>query len=520
MVLKRLLRGLKNLRAKKTEALLPPVPKPVDASTSRISRPAPPPTKQPHVPPQTRDRRPPRRVEGPPAQRSGAPQKLQGPSKPWDPSLHPVPPAEGKTRFQDFSLCPELLHAVEDLKFQYCTPIQAIALPAALSGRDVAGQAQTGTGKTAAFLITIFQHLHSRPLSEPAGNGRPRALIIAPTRELVLQIGRDAEALGAHLPLRSIAVVGGQEMDRQRRQLHSGPVDVLAATPGRLLDFQQRREISLAGVEILVLDEADRMLDMGFIPDVRRIIHSTPPRERRQTLLFSATLSPEVLRLASQWTRDPVRLDVKPEDVASPLVDQVVYIVTTAQKTALLVNLLRQSNAGRVLLFVNRRDTGEHVEGLLKACKFKVGLISGALTQERRTKTLEEFRAGRLPILVATDVAGRGLHIDSVTHVINYNLPHDAEDYVHRIGRTGRAGEQGISISFASEDEAFYLPDIEKFIGRELKCVHPEDAWLTLPEDLAGRASSTAEPARRSFSRGGYGSRPPRGGSRGGPRRR
>jgi ATP-dependent RNA helicase RhlB len=514
MVLKRLLRGLQRLRGTKKTAEAKPGPAPHPQPPHRESAPKkaaprPAPARQrladaPRAEP--RSPRPPR---------ADAPPKPRAPAAPWDPALHAGPPAEGKTRFQDLPICPEIQHAVHDLGFEYCTPIQAIALPPALAGRDVAGQAQTGTGKTAAFLITVFQHIQSHPLASPPGNGKPRALVIAPTRELVLQIGRDAEALGAHLPLHTVAVVGGQEMERQRRQLHSRPVDLLAATPGRLLDFQQRREISLAGVEILILDEADRMLDMGFIPDVRRIIHSTPPRERRQTLLFSATLSPEVLRLASQWTRDPVRLDVKPDEAASALIDQVVYIVMTAQKTPLLVHLLRQPGADRVLLFVNRRDTGEHVEHLLKTFQFKAGLISGALTQERRTKTLEAFREGRLQVLVATDVAGRGLHIDAVSHVINYNLPHDAEDYVHRIGRTGRAGEQGVSISFASEDEAFYLPDIEKFIGRELKCVQPDEAWLTLPPDLAGRAAPAAEPARRPMRRDGF-----RPGPRRGPRRR
>ncbi|MDZ4200322.1 MAG: DEAD/DEAH box helicase, partial [Kiritimatiellia bacterium] len=255
--------------------------------------------------------------------------------EPWDPVSYVVPPQEGKIRFQDLPLCPELLHACADLEFQYCTPIQQIALPPSLEGKDVAGQAQTGTGKTAAFLLSIFQHMVNHPLPERPANGHPRALIIAPTRELALQIGRDAEALGKYLPYQTLAVVGGQEMDRQRRILTSAPISILAATPGRLLDFHTRREISLSKVEILVLDEADRMLDMGFIPDVRRIIHSTPPRDRRQTFLFSATLSPDILRLASQWTRDPVRLDVEPEDIASRSVEQIVYIVTTEKKTAL-----------------------------------------------------------------------------------------------------------------------------------------------------------------------------------------
>jgi ATP-dependent RNA helicase RhlB len=401
---------------------------------------------------------------------------------------------EGKTRFHDLNLRAELMHAIFDLGFQYCTPVQAEALPAALAGRDVAGRAQTGTGKTAAFLVGIFQHMLHTPPPPGRPPGSARALVLAPTRELVMQIEKDARAIGAYCPFRAVAVYGGTELDKQRQALCRGQPDLVIATPGRLLDFSRRHCVHLGQVEILIIDEADRMLDMGFIPDVRSIVYRTPRKERRQTMLFSATLSDTVTRLASSWTRNPVRVNIDPEQVAVDTVEQVVYIVTSRQKFALLYNLLKREHLQRVLLFANRRDTAARLTHELKRHGVDCALISGALAQEQRTRTLQAFREGRVRILVATDVASRGLHVEGIGHVINYNLPTEPEDYVHRIGRTGRAGARGASVSFACEDEAMYIPDIEKFIGRPLACVPPPDEWLQIPADVKP-APSWAPPA-------------------------
>ncbi len=461
--------------------------------------------------------RPPHRGERGP--RGGGPRPPQGPPPPqrepdgaWDPAAHVVPAVEGKVRFADFSLARPLLHAIADMGFQYATPIQVNSLPDALAGRDVFGQAQTGTGKTAAFLLATFQRFLTRegaPESRRAGT--PRALVLAPTRELAMQIEKDARAIAKYSGLAVACVYGGADMDRQRRAL-TGTVDLLIATPGRLLDFHSRHDVHLNRVEVLVIDEADRMLDMGFIPDVRRIIYSTPHKDRRQTMLYSATLSEPVRRLASNWTRDPVRIEVAPEHVAVDTVDQRVYIATVAEKFPLLYNLITRENWDRALLFVNRRGTAERVCEMLRRCGIEALLISGALSQGQRTRALEDFRAGKARVLVATDVAGRGIHIEGVSHVVNYNIPLDPEDYVHRIGRTGRAGASGTSVTFACEEESFYLPPIEKYIGRPLKCTLPDVAWVSLPEGMTVPVIEDRPPRREGDRRG-----PPR--RSGGPRR-
>ncbi|MBU1693314.1 MAG: DEAD/DEAH box helicase [Verrucomicrobia bacterium] len=432
---------------------------------------------------------------------------------PWDPASFEVPTIEGQTRFQDFDLPPEILHAIADLDFRYCTPIQAAILPPTLQGKDAYGRAQTGTGKTAAFLVAILTRFLRQPAKEPRRKGTPRALVIAPTRELVIQIEKDALELARYTPCRALAVYGGMDYDKQRQALTDYVVDLVVATPGRLLDFRRRGDIHLSQVEVLVIDEADRMLDLGFIPDVRTIVHSTPPKNERQTLFFSATLTPEVMRLASQWTTDPVSVEIAPEQVAVDTVNQKVYIVTIRDKFALLYNILTRENAPRVLVFANRRDHSERLMENLRRYGIDCALLTGAVDQRKRLRVLEDFRAGKIRVVVATDVAGRGLHVEGISHVINYNLPMDPEDYVHRIGRTGRAGVSGISVSFADEDDGHYLPQIEKFMGRALPCIHPEDDWLVLPAPLyAAREPkfSSRRPPGRSFG-------PRRGG--GGPRR-
>jgi ATP-dependent RNA helicase RhlB len=402
----------------------------------------------------------------------------QRPEKPWDVSRFKVPAAPGKTRFHDLSISAEVMQAISDLNFQYCTPVQGAVLPHSLAGLDVAGQAQTGTGKTAAFLITILTHLLSKPAPARRRSSSPRALVLSPTRELCLQIERDARLLSKYTGCSVVAVFGGMEFDKQRQLLAGKNVDIIVATPGRLLDFQRRKFLNLGMVEILVIDEADRMLDMGFIPDVRRIVESTPPKARRQTMLFSATLTSDVRRLTSSWTKDARIVEVKPEQVAVDTIDQHVYITTTEEKFALLYNMIEKQNLERVLVFANRRDVSMRLAEKLKSYGISTGLLTGDVDQVRRIKTLEAFRTGKSRVLVATDVAARGLHIEGISHVVNYNLPMNAEDYVHRIGRTGRAGASGISVSFACEDDAPQIPVIEQFLGRKLEAVYPDDAWL------------------------------------------
>lgn len=401
--------------------------------------------------------------------------------KPWSLADFVVEPEEGKTRFHDFDLAPELMHAIQDLGFPYCTPIQAQVLGHTLAGKDAIGRAQTGTGKTAAFLIsTISQLTQTRPPDERY-MGEPRALIIAPTRELVVQIANDAVALTKYTNLNVMGFVGGMDFDKQRRQLEARYCDILVATPGRLLDFNQRGDIHLDMVEVLVLDEADRMLDMGFIPQVRQIIRQTPNKAERQTLLFSATFTDEVMSLSQQWTTDPAIVEIEPETVASDSIEQHVYAVAGSDKYKLLYNLIQNNDWPRVIVFANRRDEVRRIEERLTRDGISAAQMSGDVAQHKRTRVLEDFRSGRLRVLVATDVAGRGIHVDDISHVVNFTLPEDPDDYVHRIGRTGRAGTTGVSISFAGEDDAYALPPIEELLGHKIDCETPTEDLLLDP---------------------------------------
>jgi ATP-dependent RNA helicase RhlB len=405
------------------------------------------------------------------------------PGRAWSVKEFVVPPAEGRIRFHDLNLPDEVMRAIADLKFQYCTPIQAALIPATLQGKDATGQAQTGTGKTAAFLITIFTTFLRSPI-DPADRkpGVPRALVLAPTRELVLQIEKDAHLLSRHFRCTTLALFGGMDYQKQKHRLASRRTDLVVATPGRLLDFMNQRLVDLRKVEILVIDEADRMLDMGFIPDVRRIVHSTPKKGDRQTMFFSATLTGDVNRLASSWTHDPVVVVIDPERIAVDSVRQHVYITTMSEKFALMYNIITRQNLDRVIVFTNRKDEAHRVAHKLKAYGVSSGLLSGNVTQHQRIRTLEEFRSGKFRVLVATDVAARGLHIEGVSHVINYNLPLDPEDFVHRVGRTGRAGLTGDGISFADEEDGLQIPAIENFIRRKLETMYPpEDLLKPLP---------------------------------------
>ncbi len=392
-----------------------------------------------------------------------------------------VEPMEGKTRFHDFQLQPELMRAIQALGFPYCTPIQAQVLGHTLKGHDAIGRAQTGTGKTAAFLISTISQLLENPPPEERYMGEPRALIIAPTRELVMQIAKDAEELTRFCKLNVMSFIGGMDFDKQLRQLEARYCDILVATPGRLMDFHQRGEVHLDLVEVLVLDEADRMLDMGFIPQVRQIIRQTPRKEQRQTLLFSATFTDQVMDLAAQWTMSPAIVEIEPEQVASDTVEQHVYAVAEQDKYSLLYNLISENDWSRVMVFANRRDEVRRIEERLLRDGINAAQMSGEVPQQKRVRVLEQFREGKIKVLVATDVAGRGIHVNDISHVINYTLPEDPDDYIHRIGRTGRAGSSGVSISFAGENDAFALPPIEELLGRRIDCETPPQHLLKRP---------------------------------------
>lgn len=395
----------------------------------------------------------------------------------WTVDQFQVPAEEGKTRFHDLDLDPSLMHGIADTGFKYCSPIQAVSLPHTLRGNDVIGKAQTGTGKTAAFLITIFNDLLNNPIEEERFAGEPRALVIAPTRELVVQIGEDARALGKYCGLNVVTLIGGMDYQKQQDKL-KGMVDIVVATPGRLLDFEGRKDLYLDQIEILVIDEADRMLDMGFIPQVKRIVRATPSTSHRQTLLFSATFTDDIMRLTEQWTKEPVKIEIEPESVATDTVDQKVYLVESQDKYRLLLNIVREEHATSVIIFVNRRDETRRLFEKMQKAGVRCGILSGEIPQNKRSRTLQQFKDGEIECLVATDVAGRGIHVNGVSHVINYVLPEDAEDYVHRIGRTGRAGATGTSISFACEDDAFLLPNIEEALGMKLPCIRPPEHLL------------------------------------------
>jgi ATP-dependent RNA helicase RhlB len=434
----------------------------------------------------------------------------------WDPSTFQVAPEADKVRFQDLNLSPAIMHAIADLGFKYCTPIQAGILGKTLEGADATGRAQTGTGKTAAFLITILTLFERNPAPSPRKKGTPRALVIAPTRELVVQIEKDAKGLSKYMRCKTVAVFGGMDYDKQRRSLSEGAVDIVAATPGRLLDYKRRGDIDLSQVEILIIDEADRMLDMGFIPDVRRIIESTPMKGKRQTMFFSATLTPEVSRLAKSWTRDAFEVDVTPpKDITLATIDQMVYIITNDEKFTVLYNLITKHQLERVMVFANRRDETLALKEKLSSYGLSCGLLSGDVSQDLRLRTLEAFRAGKIKVLVATDVAARGLHIEGVSHVVNYSLPQDPEDYVHRIGRTGRAGASGISVSFATETEAYEIPAIELYIGRGLPAVTPDHELLMTPTPPEAKPGEAATEGSAKPQRPRSGSRPRRRGGRG-----
>lgn len=477
--MKRLLVFLKNrFTGKNTEENLSPSPSP-EPVPEPASKPASKQTIAPKAAPEP--------VSSPPQKKS--------PPRPkkdlWTLDKFQVPPEEGKTRFHDLDLPINLMHAISDLKFNYCTDIQAKLLPHTLKGKDATAKAQTGTGKSATFLVAIIKSFLENPFKPK--NGMPRALILAPTRELVYQIEKDFNELAKYSKLRILSVFGGTGYNQQMTILREKPVDVITATPGRLLDFISKRLINLSKVEIIVLDEADRMLDMGFIPDVRRLVYMTPHKDKRQTLFFSATLTDEVLRLAESWTKDAVQIEIDPDQAAALSIRQVIYLTTEADRFKNVYNLLVSENLQRVLIFVNRKDTAKYLASKLERYGQRCGVLSGDVAQDKRFKVLDNFKNGRIKFLVATDVAARGLHIDDISHVINYDLPIEPEHYIHRIGRTGRAGATGTSISFADEMSSFEIPKIEAILGNKIECEYPSDELdrpLPKPKPLQRKPAS------------------------------
>ncbi|MFA5529484.1 MAG: ATP-dependent RNA helicase RhlB [Thiohalomonadaceae bacterium] len=399
------------------------------------------------------------------------------------------------TSFSDFDLVQPLRQGIDAAGFTRCTPIQAETLPLALAGKDVAGQAQTGTGKTAAFLIALFNHLLTHPAPAQRRLNQPRALVVAPTRELAIQIHKDAELLGQFTGLALGLAYGGTDYEKQRKHLEAG-VDVLIGTPGRIIDFFKQRVFDLRTVQVMVLDEADRMFDLGFIADVRYLLRRMPPPNQRLGLLFSATLALRVTELAYEHMNNPSLIEVQPEQVTAERVTQIMYHPASDEKIPLLLGLMQRMQPPRAMVFVNTKRAAEEVWTYLEGNDIRAGILSGDVPQKKRQHLLAQFTSGELPVLVATDVAARGLHVPDVTHVFNFDLPQDAQDYVHRIGRTARAGASGTAVSFACEDYAFSLVEIEEYIGAKIPVAAITADLLVTPKPPAPRDTNMLHRSR------------------------
>jgi ATP-dependent RNA helicase RhlB len=415
-----------------------------------------------------------------------------------------------KTRFDSFPLSEAIMRGVRDAGFEYCTPIQAATLPIGLDGRDLAGQAQTGTGKTAAFLLAILHLLDQEPAEPTRRPNQPRALILAPTRELAIQIYNDACVLAGHTGLKVLVVFGGTGYDTQRKALEDG-VDILIGTPGRLIDYFKQHVYDLRAIQSLVLDEADRMFDLGFIKDIRFLLRRCPDPDKRQGMLFSATLSYRVTELAYEHMNNPEKVVVESEQITADRVHEIAYMVANDEKIPLLIGLMNRLEDARVIVFINTKREADRVWGFLEGNGHKAAILSGDVPQKKRMSLLKRFSSGEVSVLVATDVAARGLHIEAVTHVINYDLPDEAEDYVHRIGRTARAGAEGDAISFACETYAFSFPDIEKYIGHSIPVAQVSPELLA---EVDPRSRVRIDKADR-LERRSSGGRPPRHGQGG-----
>jgi ATP-dependent RNA helicase RhlB len=369
-------------------------------------------------------------------------------------------------RFTDFSLLPEIQSAIKATGFEYCTPIQAKTLPLTLQGKDVAGQAQTGTGKTAAFLLGMFQYLLNNLLE----NKKPtdvRCLILVPTRELAIQVAKDADVLSKDTNLKCSLAYGGTGFNKQKRNIEKG-TDVLLGTPGRIIDYWKQGVFNLKHCQGLILDEADRMFDLGFINDIRFLLRRLPKPDKRLNMLFSATLSQRVLELAYEHMNNPEKVEIKAQAVNTKKIKQWVYYPANDEKIALLIGLINKLQPFRSIVFVNTKRNAERIDDFCRGNDIKAAMISGDVRQNKRERLLKQFEKGKYQLLIATDVAARGLHIDSVSHVFNFDLPQVEEDYIHRIGRTARAGASGEAHSFACEDTAFYLSPIEELIKMQI----------------------------------------------------
>lgn len=420
-----------------------------------------------------------------------------------------------KTRFDSFPFSEAIMRGVQDAGFEYCTPIQAATLPIGLDGRDLAGQAQTGTGKTAAFLLATLHLLDQEPAEPSRRRNQPRSLMLAPTRELAIQIYDDACVLAGHTGLKIRVAYGGTGYDSQRKAIEDG-VDILIGTPGRIIDYFKQHVFDLRAIQTLVLDEADRMFDLGFIKDIRFLLRRCPDPENRQGMLFSATLSYRVTELAYEHMNNPEKVVAESEQVTADKVRETAFMVANDEKIPLLIGLMNKLEDSRVIVFINTKREADKVWGYLEGNGHKAAILSGDVPQKKRMALLKRFSSGEVSILVATDVAARGLHIEAVTHVINYDLPDEAEDYVHRIGRTARAGAEGDAISFACETYAFSFPDIEKFIGHKIPV---EAVTSELLADVDPRSRVRIDKADRLERRDG-GGRNNRGGGPGGGGRR
>lgn len=413
------------------------------------------------------------------------------------------------TAFSSLPLHPLLQKGLQQVGFEFCTPIQAQSLPVLLANRDVAGQAQTGTGKTIAFLLATFQRLLNMQAAQSTADGQPRALILAPTRELAIQIAKDAEALNKYAGLRIVIAHGGKDYQRQRDAIAEG-CDVLIGTPGRLLDFHKQRVFNLNSIQAVVLDEADRMFDLGFIKDVRFFLRRLPRPDKRLGMLFSATLSYKVTELAYEHMNNPQKIQVEPGKMLGDRIEEWIYYPSNEEKIPLLLALINRIQPLRSIVFVNTKQAAEKVWGYLEGNGHKAALLSGDVPQKKRERLLKHFQDGEVAYLVATDVAARGLHIPQVSHVFNFDLPQDPEDYVHRTGRTARAGASGTAISLACEEYVFSLPDIEQYIKHKLPVAQSSEEQLETPKPRVRVERSKSQQQNKPRGNQQRNNRPPR----------
>lgn len=408
--------------------------------------------------------------------------------------------------FSQFNIHPAVQDALRQLGWAQCTPIQASTLPLTLNGHDVAGKAQTGTGKTAAFLVAVFHYLMTNPV-KPDAEG-PWAMILAPTRELAVQIYQDALQIGAYTGLKPVAIYGGKDYESQKAEFDHSQPDLIIGTPGRIIDLYKQKCFNLKSIECLVLDEADRMFDLGFISDIRYLMRGMPPANERLNLIFSATFTYRVQELAYEYLNAPQMVEVESDTETAEHIEQTLYHVANNEKTPLLIGQLQQLNTDtdKAVVFLNMKHVLERLAHTLTHNGFNVAMLSGDIPQHKREKLLKAFQSGEKNILLATDVAARGLHIDDITHVFNYDLPQHPEDYIHRVGRTARAGKSGVAVSFGCEDYAYHLPEIEEKLGEKIPTANVTDEMLAdvipAPEFVSERTHKSGNQKNQQYKNG------------------